>query len=135
MTRSHAQQLATVLAGLTAVNAFGGAIYGLRGAPSVPREWLRGTPFRDYRIPSLILGVGVGASSTAAAISAWRGSERAGTHTVTAGAILTGWIATQVAMIGPRSPLQPLMGAVGLAMIGLGATLRSTPTTPSNRVT
>jgi len=34
--------------------------------------------------------------------------------------ILSGWIAAQVAIIGPRSFLQPLLGAVGLALIGLG---------------
>ena len=111
------------LATVTAASAAGGSIYGLRGAPGLPREWLQGSPFRDYRVPSLVLGVGVGGSSAASALTAWRGSDHAGSAAILAGSVLTGWIAAQVAMIGPRSFLQPLMGGVGIAMITLGAQL------------
>ena len=38
---------------LIAVNAVGGAWYALAGAPNVPKEWLEGSPFRDYRVPGL----------------------------------------------------------------------------------
>jgi hypothetical protein len=51
------------LAGVTAVNAITGSIYGLGGAPNVPREWLDGSRFENYKVPSLILGFGVGGSS------------------------------------------------------------------------
>lgn len=124
MTRRQTERTIVFLATLTAGNAAGGSLYGLSGAPKVPREWLEGSPFRDYRLPSLILGVAVGGSSATAAVPAWRGSEHAGPASVAAGVILSGWIAAQVAIIGPRSFLQPLMGAVGLALIGLGARLR-----------
>jgi hypothetical protein len=56
---------------------FGGAVYGLSGAPAVPREWLGGSPFSDYKVPSAVLGGAVGTSSAVAAITALRGSEAA----------------------------------------------------------
>jgi hypothetical protein len=123
-TRVQTEKTAACLGMFTALNAVGGSLYGLGGAPNVPREWLEGSPFHDYRVPSLILGVAVGGSSATAAVTAWRGSEHAGPASVAAGVILSGWIAAQVAIIGPRSFLQPLMGAVGLALIGLGGRLR-----------
>lgn len=45
-----------------ALNAAYGGYYGLSGAKGVPLEWLSGSPFRDYFIPSLILLVVVGGS-------------------------------------------------------------------------
>jgi len=71
-----------------------------------------------------MLGIGVGGSSGVAAAAAWRGSDHVGREAILAGTILTGWIAGQVLIIGRRSFLQPLMGGVGIAMIGLGARLR-----------
>ena len=123
MTRRQTEKTIAVLGGLTAVNALGGAVYGLGGAPNVPAGWLEGSPFRDYRIPSMILGVGVGGTSIVAAVTAWRSSDRAGPATVSAGAVLVGWVGAQVAIIGRRSFLQPLFGGVGIAMVGLGAQL------------
>src|SRR4051794_20042561 len=78
LARRRQLELATAtLAGLTAANAVGGAVYGLRGAPGVPRAWLQRSPFRDYRIPSTILGITVGGSAAGAAATAWRGSDHA----------------------------------------------------------
>jgi hypothetical protein len=121
MTDRQAQLAVAGLAGVTAVNAVGGAVYGLSGAPAVPREWLRGSPFADYRVPSVILGTVVGGSAAAAAVGAWRASPWSGRASVLAGAVLSGWIAAQLASIGLRSPLQPAMAAVGVTLIGLGA--------------
>ena len=123
MKRRRAEQAAGCLAGFTALNAIGGSIYGLAGAPKVPVEWLEGSPFCDYRVPSLVLGAAVGGTSTASALAAWKASRLAGPLTVAAGAVLTGWIAAQVAIIGPRSVLQPVMGGVGGAMLMLGREL------------
>lgn len=106
------------------MNAVGGAIYGLSGAPKVPKEWLEGSRFGDYRVPSAILGVAVGGTSAASAATAWRGSDTAGPAAILAGVTLAGWITAQLAAIGARSFLQPLMGAVGAAMIALGLRLR-----------
>ncbi len=78
MTDRQIERAVAALSALTAVNAFVGALYGLRGAAKVPVEWLEGSPFHSYRIPSGILGVAVGGSSATAATYAWRGSHRAG---------------------------------------------------------
>jgi hypothetical protein len=123
MTHRQAEIAVAAIAGATAVNAVGGAVYGLGGASAVPREWLAGTPFDDYRVPSAVLGAGVGGTAAVAGAAAWRGSALAPPATIAAGAVLTGWIAGQVALIGLRSPLQPLMGAVGVTLIGLGRRL------------
>lgn len=123
MNRRRGELAIAALGATTAVNAVGGAIYGLSGARDVPREWLKGSPFHDYRMPSLILGVAVGGSSAAAAVTAWHGSEHAGAAAISAGVVLLGWITVQVAIIGPRSFLQPLMASVGATLIGLGTTL------------
>lgn len=120
MTARQRELAAGALSALTAVNAFGGAVYGLRGAPAVPREWLEGSGLRDYTVPSAVLGVAVGGSSAVAAVSSWRGSDLAPLTTVAAGGVLTAWIVVQVGVIGLRSPLQPVMAAVGVALIGLG---------------
>jgi hypothetical protein len=118
-------ELATsALAAVTAINAASGAAYGLAGARNVPREWLAGSPFADYRLPSLVLGAAVGGTSGAAAVTSWRGDEHAAAAAIAAGAVLTAWIAAQVAIIGLRSPLQPVMAGVGISLIGLGRRLR-----------
>ena len=121
MTRHQTER---AIAALGAVNAIGGSIYGLRGAPKVPLEWLEGSPFQTYTVPSLVLGVAVGGSSATAALTALTGQAVAGQVSILAGVVLSGWIAAQAAIIGPRSFLQPLMGGVGIAMIVLGRRLR-----------
>jgi hypothetical protein len=118
---------------VTAAAAVAGSIYGVGGASGIPREWLDSSPFADHCWPSLILGIAVGGSSAASAALAWRGSYRAGPATVGAGIILAGWVASQVSIIGYRSFLQPIVGAVGLSMIGLGSTLCDTDPRPRLR--
>lgn len=124
LTRRRTERTIAVLSALTVVNAVGGSLYGLRGAETIPREWLEGSPFNDYRIPSLFLGVAVGGSSAMSAATAGRGDDHAALATVVAGGILTAWVAAQVATIGRRSFLQPLFGGIGITMIALGAKLR-----------
>jgi hypothetical protein len=111
------------LAGLTAANAIGGAVYGVRGAPDVSREWLTGSPFRDYSVPSVVLGTAVGGTAGAASLAAWRADEHAGPAAMLARGVLVAWIAAQVRVIGLRSPLQPAMAAVGVALVALGRRL------------
>jgi hypothetical protein len=123
MTRRATEVTISALAGTIALNAFGGAVYGLRGAPAVPRAWLRGSPFSDYTVPSVVRGTAVGGTGAVAALAAWRGADDASLAAVVAGAVLTGWIVAQVHVIGLRSPLQPLMGAFGVVLIGLGRRL------------
>jgi hypothetical protein len=110
-----------------AVNAVGGAVWGLAGAKNVPREWLEGTPFDSYVIPSLILLVGVGGGMTVAAVALLTRRRYAAEVTIAAGLVLVGWIATQVTIIVPNggfSWLQPTMFAAGLLVAAFGWRLR-----------
>lgn len=63
---------------VVALNAIGGAVYGLAGAKNVPREWLKGSPFDSYLVPSLVLLVAVAGSSLAAATAISIKHRRAG---------------------------------------------------------
>lgn len=60
-----------------AINAFGGGYYGLSGAEGVPVEWLEGSPFRSYFVPSVVLFVVVGGSFLFAAIAVFSNSRLA----------------------------------------------------------
>jgi ABC-type uncharacterized transport system permease subunit len=88
-------------------NALAGARYALGGAPGVPSEWLRGTPFDDYRVPGAILGGAVGGTQAAATIALLRGDRHASRLSQVASGVLLAWILIQLRMIGYRSPLQP----------------------------
>jgi hypothetical protein len=102
-----------------AVNAAGGAWYALSGAPDVPTEWLERTPFDDYRVPGVILGTIVAGSQVAAGVALLRRSRHARHASQAASGVLLGWIATQLAMIGYRSPLQPIVLGWSLASLAL----------------
>jgi len=106
-----------------AVSAAGGAVYGLSGAPGVQTEWLDGSPFSSYVIPSIVLLVAVGGSAAAALAALVSGSRRAPGLAIAAGAIVIAWIAVEVIWI-PFSPLQPACLTAGLAMIALGRAIR-----------
>lgn len=104
--------LGTFLA-FIALNAFGGGIYGLSGAKAIPVEWLEGTPFRTYLIPSLILFAIVGGSCLLASIAVFARWAQARVLAFVAGVVLVGWISVQFAMIGFVSWMQPTMAIVG----------------------
>ena len=119
--------LLVLIESVIAVNAVGGAVWGLAGAKNVPREWLEGTPFDSYVIPSLILLVGVGGGMTVAVLALLVRRRHAPELTIAAGLVLVGWIAAQVMIIVPRggfSWLQPTMFAAGLLVAVLGWRLR-----------
>ncbi len=107
------------LLALIALNAWGGGYFGLSGAPGVPTAWLEGTPFQSYFWPSLILLVGVGGTMAGAALSVARGRPRALWWSALAAVVLLGWIATQLAIIGYVSWLQPAMVGAAIAIAGL----------------
>ena len=133
-TRSRAEattrwirQLLFALEAVVAVSGVAGATYGLAGAEDVPPEWLEGTPFDSYTIPSLILLVAVGGGMGAAALAQLARHSRAAELAITAGLILVGWIVVQVVIIVPDggfSWLQPAMLAVGALVAALGVRLR-----------
>jgi len=100
-----------------AVNAFAGGFYGMSGAEGVPIEWLSGTPFSDYFIPSLILFVAVGGSSLIAAIAVLLRLRFARLLAFDAVVTLFIWLAVQVVMIGYVSWMQPTTATVGLLVL------------------
>ena len=112
---------------LVALNAVGGGIYGLTGAPGVPVAWLRGTPFESYLVPSLILLGVVGGSQALACFSLSTRSSRARRLSLAAGAVLLGWIGIQLALIGYVSWLQPAVALAALATLALASKLPARP--------
>ncbi|MBC7292550.1 MAG: hypothetical protein H5T84_00340 [Thermoleophilia bacterium] len=105
------------------VTALIGGIYALTGAKSVPREWLRGTFFQSYKVPGLVLLVVVGGSMLTAVTMLLTGVRVARIISLEAGVVLIGWILVQMAMIGYRSPLQPLYLILGLAVVVMSMAL------------
>jgi len=89
----------------------------------MPLSVLAGTPFGDFRIPGLVLATVVGGSTLASAILVAARARAAAPVALLAGAVVVGWIAVQVALIGYLSVLQPVVGALGLGMVALGARL------------
>jgi hypothetical protein len=115
-----------VLLALGALNAFGGGYYGLSGAEGVPTEWLAGSPFVDYFVPSLILFVVVGGTLLAATIAVFAGWHGARLLALGAGTITVGWLAVQVAIIGYVSWMQPTTAIFAFIVLAL-AWLLPTP--------
>src|SRR5215204_6547998 len=100
-----------------AVNAFGGGYYVLSGAKGVPTEWLSGSPFPAYFVPSLILLVVVGGSFIVAAIAVFTGLRIARLAALTAGSVVLGWLAVQLAIIGYLSWMQPTTAIAGVMVL------------------
>jgi hypothetical protein len=78
-----------------ALNAFGGGWYGMAGAEGIPLEWLQGSPFQSYFLPSLILFV------------------------------VVVWLAVQLVIIGYVSWMQPATAAAGLLALALARSPRA----------
>jgi len=106
-----------------AVNAFGGGYYGLSGAKGVPTEWLKGSPFSDYFVPSLILLVVVGGSFMVAAMAVVTGLRIARLAALAAGIVVLGWLAVQLAIIGYVSWMQTTTAIAGVLVLVLGSLL------------
>ena len=92
---------------IIALNAFGGGYYGLSGAKDIPKEWLQGSPFHTYTIPSLFLFIVIGGGCLLAAITVFRLSRLARPLAIACGLMLLAWIGVQVAVIGYVSWMQP----------------------------
>lgn len=118
------RRVAVALEALVALNAVGGGIYGLSGAPGVPHEWLAGSPFGSYFIPSLFLLLVIGGGMIGAAVLMIRRPPQGAWAAVAGGVLLLLWIAAQVALIGFVSWLQPAVFISGLLLIALGLSLR-----------
>lgn len=106
-----------------ALNAFGGGWYGLAGAEGVPTEWLAGSPFTSYFVPSLFLLVVVGGTFLAAALAVFARARCARRSATAAGVLVLAWIAVQVAIIGPVSWMQPATAIAGALVLVLASRL------------
>ena len=102
-----------------ALNAFGGGVYGIAGAKAVPAQWLAGSPFSDYMIPSLILFVIVGGALLGAAVAVFGRRRMARAAAFMAGSVLLIWIVVETAMIGYVSWLQPAVLTAALVELAL----------------
>ena len=114
--------LGTLLA-FAALNAFAGGFYGMSGAEGVPVEWLDGTPFDNYFVPSLILFAIVGGTSLVGAVAVFANADAARRAALGAGAIMMIWIAVQVTMIGYASWLQPAVAITAVVVTWLAGRL------------
>ena len=117
------RQLLGALEALIALSAVGGGIYGLAGAKGVPREWLEGSPFDSYLIPSLVLLAVVGGSMLVSLCVLVGGHRHAADVALAAGLVLLGWIAVEITII-PFSWLQPVYAALGFLVVVLAVRLR-----------
>ena len=116
------------------LNAFGGGYYGMAGAEGIPLEWLQGSPFQSYFLPSLILFVVVGGSFLFAAIAVFRRTRFARTAVTCSVGIVLVWLAVQVLIIGYVSWLQPAIAIAGLLALALSRTLPGSGVHPNNSV-
>lgn len=124
--RAHPAAMRYTLGGLLAfgaLNAFGGGYYGMAGAKDVPREWLEGSPFENYFIPSLVLFVVVGGGLLTAAIAVFAGLRLARRAALAAGVVVLGWLAVETLVIGYVSWMQPAT-TIGALLILLLAWLQ-----------
>lgn len=104
---------------IVALNAFGGGWYGLAGARDVPKEWLEGSPFRSYFLPSLVLLIVVGGSSLTAALLSFINHRLKIKAAFIAGIIMLLWIGVQLGYIGYVSWLQPAVALAGVITLVL----------------
>lgn len=112
-----------VLNAFIALTAIGGGVGLLAGWLSMPLSWLQGTPFRSYTIPALILAIIVGGSGLVGATSMGIDRAMGVLASMVSGAIMMGWVAVEVALIGMTIWMQPFFFAVGLAVFLLAVRL------------
>jgi hypothetical protein len=115
--------IAIVLDLAIGVAAVAGGIYLLAGARDLSREWLRGTPFKTFFWPGLVLLVLVGGSLLAAAGLLIAQAHAGRLVSVEAGVILLGWTGVVLTTAGYRHWLQLLSVALGIAVVALSFAL------------
>ncbi len=113
--------------GFAALSALFGGLELETGWPThFPTSMLQGTPFSNYLVPGLLLGMVVGGSATIATAATVRSASAGALWSLVAGCIMAGWIFGEVLILDvlagsnqPFSPfffLQPFYLVVGVAM-------------------
>jgi hypothetical protein len=114
-----ARRALIVLSYFGAVSAVGGGVIGVAAnGAGVPLEYLQGTPFTSYLIPSLILGVVIGGTQALAAITTQRHHPYGRIASTVAGFGMIIWIFVELAITG-YVWLQSLYLALGITEIAL----------------
>jgi hypothetical protein len=125
-----------VLTIFLALTAFGGGIQLITGFYVPPVEMLHGSPFKDYTIPGLALGLIVGGSASFAAFLLIRKNKFATLASVSAGAIIMFFEFVEILVIGsPPGParfMQILYFGLGTVIVvaSLGTWFMELQSTP-----
>jgi hypothetical protein len=107
-----------------AASAFLGALGLLMGFMGIPLSVLNGTPFTDFTVPALLLGIVVGGSALAAGvITLLQLRPLDALASAAAGCITLGWMTIEVGMIGLGSWAQVVWWLVGAVMTALAVLL------------
>ena len=102
MTRWALSMLHGVL-GLAAVGAGQAFVRDPSGtALGMPTQWLMRSPFRDFRIPGLLLTLVIGGTNLLSALLLWRPHQRSALISLATGWLLVVWVGVQTAIIGFR---------------------------------
>lgn len=116
-----------IITGFIALTAIGGGIALLTGAEGdrFPLEWLRGTPFKDYTIPALVLTVVVGGSSLIACVMILKDLKLGIVSALVAGAFIIGFILVEAMTLKqlppPPTPIEIMyftLGAITFLLAG-----------------
>ncbi len=108
------------------IGALGGAYELLHDAEAfgMKAAWLNGSPFSNYTLPALFLGIVIGGGMLGVATLTWMRHETAPLAAVVLGETLIVWLTIETAVIGYRGAQQMsllvICGACGLALIVAG---------------
>lgn len=139
LTVRSRRDLRMAIIGLEVVVALAAIVGGVGmladNALDLPADWLAALPFPTWRWPAVLLLATVAVPMGAAALGEIRREAWAPTASTVAGAMLVVWIAVQVALIRDYSVLQPILAAVGLAILLLSGRLHrgGPPRRPTGR--
>src|SRR5690349_15797436 len=107
-----------------AASAIAGAVGLVVGFMNIPVTALNGTPFADFTVPALLLGVVVGGSALVAALFAAFGPRPMDAFvSAAAGCITIGYLIVEIALIGLVAWPQVVWLLVGLVMVGMALLL------------
>ena len=117
---SRPRSALATLAVANALAAFGGAIGLATGALALESDVDRRLPFASPVFGGIALAVIVGLPSTAVALLAWRGDDRANAATRAVGVVLIGWIAVELVFLRSLSFFHVFYVAMGALFVWLG---------------